>query len=65
MRLWWYGGRQRNDFPEQTKRKKQWTQDITLSMDGEVCWNHYCPECAERDIERTERNKKENKVSPT
>jgi hypothetical protein len=45
----WYSGGQRDDLPPDTTfYGGKWRQDIGVSCDGEVCWNHFCPECVER-----------------
>ena len=44
----WYSGRERATTVESMRKGGGWVQDICLSVDGFICWNHFCPPCAQR-----------------
>ena len=45
----WYGvlGDRRLTV-EGMRERRGWVQDIGLSVDGLICWNHSCPDCMKR-----------------
>jgi hypothetical protein len=46
--LEWYGDYEGRTTVEGMWKRGGWVQDITLSGEGLICWNHFCPECAQQ-----------------